>query len=75
MENIKLTDEQRKIINKYNHYLMAVVGNRSHRQFKMGDEIDVIVSAASKIKRTIDLEIILDSQNHSQNVRKHRRFR
>jgi exoribonuclease R len=54
---------------------MAVVGNRSHRQFKMGDEIDVIVSAASKIKRTIDLEIILDSQNHSQNVRKHRRFR
>ena len=60
---------------EFDSYLMAVVGNRSHRQFKMGDEIDVIVSAASKIKRTIDLEIILDSQNHSQNVRKHRRFR
>jgi len=27
MENIKLTDEQRKIINKYNLYLMAVVGD------------------------------------------------
>ena len=27
MENIKLTDEQRKIINRYNSYLMAVVGD------------------------------------------------
>ena len=27
MENIKLTNEQRKIINKYNLYLMAVVGD------------------------------------------------
>jgi len=27
MENIKLTDEQRKIINRYNLYLMAVVGD------------------------------------------------
>ena len=27
MENIKITDEQKKIINKYNHYLMAVVGD------------------------------------------------
>jgi hypothetical protein len=27
MENIKLSDEQRKIINKYNLYLMAVVGD------------------------------------------------
>jgi ribonuclease R len=60
---------------EFDSYLMAVVGNRSHRQFKMGDEIDVIVSAASKIKRTIDLEIILETQNHSQHVRKHRRFR
>jgi hypothetical protein len=27
MENIKLTDEQKKIINRYNLYLMAVVGD------------------------------------------------
>ena len=27
MENIKITDEQKKIINKYNYYLMAVVGD------------------------------------------------
>ena len=51
---------------EFDSYMMAVVGNRTHRQFKMGDEIDVIVSAASKIKRTIDLEIILETQNPSK---------
>ena len=27
MKNIKLSDEDKKIINKYNHLLMAVVGD------------------------------------------------
>lgn len=61
---------------EYDDYLMAVVGNRTFRQFRMGDEVDVLVAASDKIRRTIDLELILeDNPRKQQHGRKHRHFR
>jgi ribonuclease R len=60
---------------EYDSYTMTVTGNRTHTRFKMGDEVQVLVSAANKIKRTIDLELILQNINRQQHGRKHRNFR
>lgn len=61
---------------EYDDYLMAVIGSRHFRQFKMGDEVQVLVAASDKIRRTIDLELIIDeSHRKNQHDRKHRHFR
>ncbi|MEZ4804420.1 MAG: ribonuclease R [Bacteroidia bacterium] len=60
---------------EYDSYTMTVSGNRTHKRFKMGDEVQVLVSAANKIKRTIDLELILQNNNKQHHARKHRHFR
>ncbi len=59
---------------EYDSYSMAVIGNRTHKQYKMGDEVEVLVIASNKIKRNIDLELIPDIQVKTHG-RKHRRFR
>jgi ribonuclease R len=46
---------------EYDDVLMAVIGSRTFKRFKMGDEVEVMVAGADKIKRTIDLELILDN--------------
>jgi ribonuclease R len=48
---------------EYDEVLMAVIGSRTFKRFKMGDEVEVMVAGADKIKRTIDLELILDNNN------------
>ncbi len=61
---------------EYDSYLMAVIGSRHYRQFKMGDEVQVLVVASDKIRRTIDLELILEDQpRKKEHGRKHRHFR
>ncbi len=60
---------------EYDSYLMAVTGNRTHRQYRMGDEVEVIVTAANKIKRNIDLEFVPDNNFKKEHGRKHRKFR
>lgn len=61
---------------EYDSYLMAVIGSRFFKQFKMGDEVMVMVTDANKISRTIDLELVLDlEKKNKSNVRKHRHFR
>ncbi|MCC6819004.1 MAG: RNB domain-containing ribonuclease, partial [Bacteroidia bacterium] len=61
---------------EYDSYMMAVVGSRHYRQFKMGDEVKVMVMASDKIRRTIDLELILEgTPRKQQHDRKHRHFR
>lgn len=61
---------------EYDSYLMAVIGNRFFKQFKMGDEVQVMVAATDKIRRTIDLELIFeDSPRKKQHGRKHRHIR
>ena len=60
---------------EYDSYTMTVTGNRSQRQFRMGDEVEVIVSAANKIKRNIDLELVLEPVKNQQHDRKHRHIR
>lgn len=63
---------------EYDEVLMAVIGSRFYKQFKMGDEVDVLVTHADKIKRTIDLEII-EEDSKSRKIKHHggknRRFR
>lgn len=61
----------------YDSYTMTVTGNRNHREFRMGDEVDVIVSAANKIRRNIDLELVLENThiNKKDHGRKRRNFR
>jgi ribonuclease R len=61
---------------EYDSYLMAVIGSKFFRQFKMGDEVQVLVANANKISRMIDLELILDNNtNKKQHDRKRRNFR
>lgn len=61
---------------EYDSYLMAVIGSKYYRQFKMGDEVQVLVANANKISRMIDLELILDSTTTKKpHDRKRRNFR
>lgn len=63
---------------EYDEVLMAVIGSRFFKQFKMGDELDVMVSAADKVKRTIDLELINEDTKRNKSTHhggKNRRFR
>jgi ribonuclease R len=61
---------------EYDSYLMAVIGSKFFRQFRMGDEVQVLVANANKISRMIDLELILDNNtNKKQHDRKRRNFR
>lgn len=60
---------------EYDSYLMAVTGSRTGRQFRMGQELDVIVTASNKIRRSIDLELVPEKSDYQPHGRKHRRFR
>ena len=62
---------------EYDAYLMAVIGSRYYKQYKMGDEVQVLVANANKISRTIDLELITDESTtrKSTHDRKRRHFR
>ncbi len=61
---------------EYDEHLMAVMGNRSFKQYKMGDEVQVIITDSNKIKRTIDLEIVPEETNRQKHGRKpHRRYK
>ncbi len=61
---------------EYDAHLMAVIGSRYYKQFRMGDEVQVMITRADKISRTIDLELILDNQpKRKNNDRKRRNFR
>lgn len=57
----------------YDTHLMALVGDRWYRQYKLGDEVQVKVTASNKIRRTIDLELVNDGQKQQKHGRKHRR--
>lgn len=62
---------------EYDAYLMAVIGSRYYKQYKMGDEVQVLVANANKISRTIDLELITDESTTRKPThdRKRRHFR
>jgi len=59
---------------EYDQFLMAVIGNRFFKQYKMGDEVQVIVSASNKINRTIDLQLVTDTRE-DRHGRKQRKYR
>jgi ribonuclease R len=47
---------------EYDNNLMIVIGRRHFRQFKMGDNVEVVVTDASRKNRTIDLNIVMNQQ-------------
>lgn len=55
----------------YDSELMAVIGSRFFKQFKMGDVVTVLVTASNKINRTIDLQLITNQrpQRNERHVR------
>jgi ribonuclease R len=57
---------------EYDSHLMAIIGSRTFKQYKMGDEVEVIVSDSNKIKRTIDLELVTDFKPQKQHGRPQR---
>jgi ribonuclease R len=59
---------------EFDQYLMVVEGMRYHQQFKLGDAVKVMVMGANKVKRTIDLELILEQRKHEQHGKRHRRY-
>jgi ribonuclease R len=47
---------------EYDSNLMIVVGRKHFRQFKIGDNVEVVVTDASRKNRTIDLNIVMNQQ-------------
>jgi ribonuclease R len=58
---------------EYDTHLMAIIGNRTFKQYKMGDEVQVIVSDSNKVKRTIDLELVTEPFKKERHGRKQQR--
>lgn len=62
---------------EYDQHLMALIGERHYKQYKMGDEVEVLVAASNKISRTIDLQLVTDYKRekpvhrHAKNRRRH----
>ena len=59
---------------EFDQYLMLVEGMRYHQQFKLGDAVKVKVIGANKVKRTIDLELIIEYNKQVQYAKRHRRY-
>ncbi len=58
----------------YDSHLMVLMGSRFFKQYKMGDVVQVIVTASNKISRTIDLELI-ETERRERYGRNHATYR
>jgi ribonuclease R len=52
---------------EYDSAMMAVIGRKYYKQYKMGDTVMVQVLDASKKTRTIDLVISTENKNKKKN--------
>ncbi len=56
----------------YDSNLMAIIGTRYYKKYKIGDSLKVMVTAANKKNRTIDLKIYSEFKDFKKDARKNK---